>query len=207
MKTEEPMRCCSTALALFTLVGVAHAAPPADGPAPTLAPAERALVEGAPAQAAAIATGVLRSRPNDPRALKIVGTASCLLRDPVTALRAAHRLPRVDRLLLEELCAQRGVVLETSGHRPHPLLSSPLASRLYAEGVLAMGRGDLAGAERLLRRAHRAEAAPQILFEIVRCQVKAGQLKRAMATHRRYVAAFHTPARRLAAAARFGELL
>lgn len=199
--------CWTTGLVLLTLVDAAHAAPPADGPA-TLAPAERALVEGAPAQAAAIAAGVLHRSPNDLRALKIVGTASCLLRDPVTALQAADRLPRIDRLLLEELCAKRGVVLEPRGVlRTHPLLGSPLARRLYAEGVLAMERGEHEAAERLLQRAHRAEADPQILFEVVRCQVRGGKLRRAMATHRRYVAAFRTPAQRLAAAARFGELL
>lgn len=192
------------ALLVIALCGPALAAPPPG----SLASAEAALARGTPAHAAAIARGLLRARPDDARALKIVALASCMLGDPVAARNAADRLPHLDRLLLAELCARSGVVLPSAtDRRLHPLLSQPRARRLYAEAVLRLQRGDPSGAVPLLQRAFRLEPAPQILFEIARCQARAGQLPRAIATHRRYVRTFSDPGQRLSAAARFGELV
>ena len=191
-------------LVVILMAGPSRAAPPVEAGHEGLLPlAEAALLRGANAHAVVMARAVLRDHPGDIAALKVVATGSCLLGDPVTARQSASRLPWLDQVLLAELCAAQGIVLNGT---PILLLSHE-ARRLFAGGILQLERGQNGEALRLLRRAFRLEPSPQILFEIARCQMRTGQLDQAVATHRRYVRAFREPRQRLAAAARFGVLV
>jgi len=86
-------------------------------------------------------------------------------------------------------------------------LTRDKARMAYLQGQWAAKLGRLSEALTRLRRAYRLERHPAILFELARHAARSGDRAAALRYHRHYVARFKDPARRLVAAARFGELV